>query len=87
MFHLYQTQELIQLQTNTRAKQIFDAKGYVCLWMENNIIAKTLSSIALKECIIPFATTYLAERAFSHVVTIKTNLEIDWISIMTLDLR
>ena len=35
--------ELIQLQTNSRAKQIFDAKGYVCLWMENNIISKTLS--------------------------------------------
>lgn len=60
-----------RLQTNTHAKQLFDKKGYICFWIEKNIIAKTLSSIALKECILPFATTYLAERAFSYVVTIK----------------
>ena len=64
-------EELIGLQTNTQAKQSFDRKGYICFWVEKNIIAKTLSSIALKECILPFATTYLAERAFSDVVTIK----------------
>ena len=66
-------EELLDLQHTVGAESFFRTNGYIKFWIEKGqIIAPTLGAIALSDTILPFATTYLAENAFSAVIHIKT---------------
>jgi hypothetical protein len=66
-------EELIDVQMSTTARKYLQVNGYVKFWLsEGQKIAKQLSEVAVRDAILPFATTYLAENAFSAVVHIKS---------------
>ena len=66
-------EELIDIQNNIVAKRFYDKEGFLKFWLEKGpTLAPILTTIAISDCILPFATTYLAETAFSAVTVIKT---------------
>ena len=66
-------EELIDIQSNIAAKRFCEKEGFINFWLEEgNTLAPILTTIAINDCILPFATTYLAETAFSAVTVIKT---------------
>ena len=66
-------EELIDLQTNTVAQRFFEKNGHVKFWLKQGTkLAPTLTNVAIIDAILPFATTYLAENAFSVVTQLKT---------------
>ena len=66
-------EELIDIQNNIVAKRFYDKEGFLKFWLEKcPTLAPILTNIAISDCILPFATTYLAETAFSAVTVIKT---------------
>ena len=61
------------MQTNTVAQRFFEKNGHVKFWLKQGTkLAPTLTNVAITDAILPFATTYLAENAFSVVTQLKT---------------
>ena len=66
-------EELIEIQSSINKRRYFEKYGYNKFWLDEGLsIAPRLTQIALEKCIIPFATSYLAETTFSAVIHIKT---------------
>ena len=70
-------EELIDLQTNTVAQRFFEKNGHVKFWLKQETkLAPTLTNVTITDAILLFATTYLAENAFSVVTQLAvTSLE------------
>ncbi|XP_051578028.1 protein ZBED8 [Myxocyprinus asiaticus] len=65
--------ELLDVKTNSLLKRFFTEHGYKRFWLvKGPDFAPKLVHHATTRLILPFATTYLSETAFSSLVTIKT---------------
>ena len=65
---------LAQLRRIDRyTKRFREKEGFIKFWIEKgHTLAPILNTIAINNCILPFATTYLAETGISAVTVIKT---------------
>ncbi len=63
--------QLIDLMNDGNVKIIFQSQSINCFWVEMAYIYPDVAKKALK-ILIPFATTYECETAFSSLVSIKT---------------
>ncbi|KAK7938374.1 hypothetical protein WMY93_001700 [Mugilogobius chulae] len=71
--HIHAEDELMDVHSNSLLKRFFDEHGYMRFWLvKGQDVASRLARHAITKFILPFATTYLSETAFSSLVTIKT---------------
>lgn len=71
--HLQAEDELMDIKSNSLCKRFYDEHGYKRFWLVKGPgVAPRLAHHATTRFILPFATTYLSETAFSALVTIKT---------------
>ena len=63
--------EIIDLQSNSGAKTIFEANELPDFWLRQMIAYPHLARVALHE-ILPFPTIYLCEQGFSILAVLKT---------------
>lgn len=71
--HLQAEDELVDIKSNSLCKRFYDEHGYKRFWLvKGAVVAPRLAHHAITRLILPFATTYLSETAFSMLVTIKT---------------
>ncbi len=65
--------ELLDVKSNSLLRRFFTEHGYKWFWLvKGPNVAPKLAHHATTRLILPFATTYLSETAFSSLVTIKT---------------
>ena len=71
--HLQAEDELMDIKSNSLCKRFYAEHGYKRFWLVKGPgVAPRLAHHATTRFILPFATTYLSETAFSALVTIKT---------------
>ena len=71
--HLQADDELMDIKSNSLCKRFYAEHGYKRFWLVKGPgVAPRLAHHATTRFILPFATTYLSETAFSTLVTIKT---------------
>ena len=71
--YLQAEDELMDTKSNSLLKRFYDEHGYKQFWLVKGPgVAPRLAHHATTRFILPFATTYLSETAFSTLVTIKT---------------
>lgn len=71
--YLQAVDELMDIKSNSLLKRFYAEHGYKQSWLvKGPHVAPRLALHATTRHILPFATTYLSETAFSALVTIKT---------------
>uniref|UniRef100_A0A8C1LJ55 DUF4371 domain-containing protein n=2 Tax=Cyprinus carpio TaxID=7962 RepID=A0A8C1LJ55_CYPCA len=71
--YLQAEDELLDIKSNSLLRRFFNEHGYKRFWLvKGPNVAPKLAHHATTRLILPFATTYLSETAFSSLVTIKT---------------
>lgn len=71
--HLQAEDELMDIKSNSVCKRFYDEHGFKQFWLAKGPgVAPRLAKHAITRFILPFATTYLSETAFSALVAIKT---------------
>ena len=64
---------MIDIRNNIGAKRFWEKEKFIDFWLKRGYtLAPILNAIAISDCILPFATTHLAETAFNTVTMINT---------------